>query len=60
MIKPQITFPHFINSQRPLDFELCPLSFEWYVNGLYRKHWNEMSTRINQGTYEMIVKQFQK
>lgn len=60
MIKPQIAYPHFVNSQHPLEFELCPRPFEWFINGLFWKHWNEMITRINQGTYELIVKQFQK
>lgn len=60
MIKPQITYPRFVNSQRPLEFELCPLPFEWFVSGLYWKHWNEMSTRITQRPHDLIVKQFQK
>jgi len=59
MIKPQITYPHFVNSQRSLEFELCPLPFELFISGLYWKHWNELSTRINQETYKQIVKQLQ-
>ena len=56
MIKPQITYPHFVNTKRPLEFELCPRPFEQCINDLY---WNEIETRIIKRTTEQLVKYFQ-